>query len=234
MEWCTTALNCFTEGTKHSPPEIKADYRIDVDRLREHLMWLDPVMMPHLTPPPDWTGWRTQYDDRFGANFVRDWQPEAKHKQIITEVLKNGLIAEHAKGVNALQRAPFLIDWDIARLVEKHAADLMGHKADEKQHLRDKRVVDDDLKTAEWIGEQPFHLTYNCDTRGRVYAIPHFNYGREDHVRAMFKFANGLPLGPDSTRWLEINCANCGGFDRIDKQPWADRVEWVKREKKRI
>jgi DNA-directed RNA polymerase len=173
-----------------------------------------------------------QYDDRIGANFVRDWQPGTKHKERITEVFKNGLIAPHAQGVNALQRVPFLIDWDIAKLVEKRGAELMGHT--EKQYLRDKTTVDDDMRTARWIGEQPFYLTYNCDTRGRVYAIPHFNYGREDHVRAMFKFANGLPLGGDGTRWLEINCANCGGFKGIDKRPWDERVEWAKHEKKMI
>jgi DNA-directed RNA polymerase len=92
-------------------------------------------------------------------------------------------------------------------------------------------VVDDDIRTAGWIGDQPFYLSYNCDTRGRVYAIPHFNYGREDHVRALFKFANGLPLGPDGIRWLEINCANCYGFD---KQSWDGRVEWAKRNKKNL
>jgi hypothetical protein len=127
MEWCTTAFNCFTKGTKESPPEIKVEYQIEVEQLREHLMWLDPVMMPHLTPPPEWAGWRTQYDDRIGANFVRDWQPETKHKERITEVFKNGLIAPHAQGVNTLQRVPFLIDWGIAELVKKYGADLMGH-----------------------------------------------------------------------------------------------------------
>jgi hypothetical protein len=38
------------------------------------LLWRDPVLLPHKTPPPDWTAWRAEYGDKLQKNFVRDWQ----------------------------------------------------------------------------------------------------------------------------------------------------------------
>ena len=50
-------------------------------------------------------------------------------------------------------------------------------KRDAKQRRADKELVAYDASVANWLASDPFHLTYNCDTRGRVYPIPHFNYG---------------------------------------------------------
>jgi DNA-directed RNA polymerase len=77
-----------------------------------------------------------------------------------------------------------------------------------------------------WIEDQVFYLTYNCDKRGRVFAIPHLHYQREDHVRGLFRFANGLPLGRDGIEWLEIHCANCEGSTH--KDAWSERKKWAR------
>ena len=56
-------------------------------------------------------------------------------------------------------------------------------------------------------------------------ALQQLNYAREDHVRALFEFAGGLPLtedgagGKKAMEWLEIHAANCYGED---KKPWDD------------
>jgi hypothetical protein len=34
------------------PPEREAEFK----RLRQHLLWAEPYLMPHLKPPADWTG----------------------------------------------------------------------------------------------------------------------------------------------------------------------------------
>jgi DNA-directed RNA polymerase, mitochondrial len=68
----------------------------------------------------------------------------------------------------------------------------------------------------------------NCDKRGRVYGIPHFNFQREDHVRALFQFASGAPIGDKGDEhWIMIHAANCADFDGLSKRPWGDRIEWV-------
>ena len=148
----------------------------------------EPVLLPHQSPPPDWIGWRAEYDNRLGANFVRDWRPETR--AAITAAFEGEF--EHARGVNNLQRVALVVDPVIVDLAERFAVELMGND----DQSADARLVKDDIATARALDGQPFWLTYNCDQRGRVYPIPHLNYEREDHVRAMFRFADGLPLRP--------------------------------------
>jgi DNA-directed RNA polymerase len=62
-----------------------------------------------------------------------------------------------------------------------------------------------DAAEARTLTDGPLWLTYNCDAVGRVYPIQRLNYRREDHVRALFKFANGVQLGPEGLEWLEIH-----------------------------
>jgi DNA-directed RNA polymerase len=88
----------------------------------------------------------------------------------------------------------------------------------------DNARVKADVADAEYCAKHgTFWLDYSCDRRGRIYALQHLNFAREDHVRSLFKFDNGMKLGGD-TKWLEIHCANCAGKD---KESWADRRKWV-------
>ena len=117
-------------------------------------------------------------------------------------------------------------------VAERFAAELMDRPDDNnKKRENNRRLAINDIAEARALGCKPFWLTYNCDWRGRVYGIPHFNYMRQDHVRAMFRFENGMALGKDSLRWLEINCANCAGQD---KERFKDRRKWVSDNRKEI
>lgn len=72
-----------------------------------------------------------------------------------------------------------------------------------------------------------FYVPMNCDWRGRVYGLSHFNFQREDRVRALFMFANGAPIGDEGIEWLKVHVANCGDFDKISKRPIKERIEWT-------
>jgi hypothetical protein len=48
--------------------------------VREQMLWWDPVLMPHTTPPPDWSSWRTNYDKRLSKTLVRDWRKETRQE----------------------------------------------------------------------------------------------------------------------------------------------------------
>lgn len=72
-----------------------------------------------------------------------------------------------------------------------------------------------------------FYTPMNLDWRGRVYGIPHFNFQREDRVRALFLFADGEPIGEEGLYWLKVHVANCGDFDKISKRTFDERVAWV-------
>jgi DNA-directed RNA polymerase len=118
-------------------------------------------------------------------------------------------------------------------LAGRYAAELMGHK--DRQRDLDADMVENDVKTANGIGDQPFYLTYSCDRRGRIYANQYFNFGRQDYVRAMFRFHNGMRLGKkEDIETLELHCAKCGGFDGVDKKKWTERIKWSRQNRKLI
>lgn len=100
--------------------------------------------------------------------------------------------------------------------------------------LRNRAIVADvvnftsDLQTAEELAKHDrFYQPHNLDKRGRVYPVPTFNHQRADHIRAMFQFADGKPLGERGIYWLAIHLANCGDFGKVSKKSFDDRVQWV-------
>src|SRR5262249_54962831 len=144
--WLLNCAYCFDFFYRNADglPEIAEEYRAVIDQLHVDLMLLDPVYMPHLKEPQDWTGWRKHYPDRLRAKFVRDWRTETK--EAITEAFKDPEW-EHPKGLNALKRVPYKINTRMLPLVDEFAVKLMGHWDDEKRQ-NDKRTVANDLSVA--------------------------------------------------------------------------------------
>jgi DNA-directed RNA polymerase len=209
-------------------PKISAKWLPELDRIREEMIRAHPIHMPVFDPPPDWTGWWMGSPDRLRVPFVRrDRWPE--HRAAITKRLKNPEW-EHSKGVNALQRAPFKVDPMMRDLVERYAADIIGHVYQKRGD--DERTVGDDIRTAKYLGDRQFYIPRNCDKRGRINSVCHFNFECGDHVRAMFKFANGMRLNREGTYWLEIHCANCEGS--TDRKRREDRIRWVAEHRQQI
>ncbi len=101
-----------------------------------------------------------------------------------------------------------------------------------KQHNRrlkcDRILFAEDMAIAEMLApEQRFYTPQNLDWRGRVYSLTHFAFPRDDRVRALFLFAEGLPIGEEGLYWLKVHCANVGDFGKVSKRPFAERVAWV-------
>jgi DNA-directed RNA polymerase len=97
-----------------------------------------------------------------------------------------------------------------------------------RSYVGQRILLSEDMEIAERMAQhESFYTPMNCDWRGRVYGLCHFNFQREDRVRALFNFAQGEPLGDDGLRWLKIHTANCGDFDKISKRPMEERVAWV-------
>jgi hypothetical protein len=198
-------------------PCFSAEGELHVAQLCKDLIAADPSFAPLLLPPTPWTGWEKS-SDGFRATFVRDWRPETR--KAIEMAFLNPLF-EHARAVNALADVPLIVDPDMLDLVERFAVDLMGN--DGAQRGADHRTVTADLEDARYIGKRPVWIDYNCDKRGRIYALGHLNFAREDHVRSLFRFTSGMKL--DDTYWLEVHAANCYG---ADKESRHDRREWVR------
>jgi DNA-directed RNA polymerase len=185
------------------------------------LVYRNPAFLPAREPLKDWTGWRAggYWDDstRISTTFVRDSHPATE--TAVKRAFRDGSMKQHVDGVNALQRVAWAINAAMVPVVE-HFAGEVGKRVS-------KLLVAQDIATAKYIGGNTFYVPMNCDFRGRVYAVPHFNFLREDHVRALFTFAQGMPIGEDGLHWLMIGVANCGDFDGVSKHPWSERIAWA-------
>jgi DNA-directed RNA polymerase len=139
---------------------------------------------------------------------------------------------------------PVMVD-----LVEAVRPALLEREMERKKaRARDRRnrrnMLSEDISFARVIGSRPFYMRHRCDFRGRVYQVPYLNMQKEDHVRSLFKFANGRKLGncnaglTDKERpsrntpagftdqeILEIYAASCAGQDKL---LWDGRLQWVK------
>ena len=71
------------------------------------------------------------------------------------------------------------------------------------------------------------YMPYQLDFRGRIYAVPRLNPQGPDWMKGLLHFAEGKAIDEDSAVFLAIQVANTGAFDKIDKAPLADRVQWV-------
>jgi DNA-directed RNA polymerase len=215
------ALNYFALN-ENGFPVIAPEWRAEIDAIRNELLDREPYMVPHTRRPPDWTGLVARYDDRLRATFVRDWRPSTR--AAITERFKSPF--PHAEAVNALQHVPFQVNERVLPLVERFAVETLNDGVTEEKKRRDnERLVASDVEIAKWLADEPFWLTYNTDRRGRIYPIPHFNYGRENHVRGLFKFARGMPIGDYGVQGLEIHCAGVHG--ETAKKPPGERLQWI-------
>lgn len=81
---------------------------------------------------------------------------------------------------------------------------------------------------------ESIYFPYQMDFRGRIYAVPAFNPQGTDYVKGLLQFSDGVPLGDDGWTWLAVHIANCGAYEKMDKQPLADRVQWVEDNKEKI
>jgi DNA-directed RNA polymerase len=91
----------------------------------------------------------------------------------------------------------------------------------------ERKILSRDLAIADWLVGKTYSIPHNLDYRGRVYGIPHFQFQRQDHIRAMFQFAEGQVLDTEGLYWLKVHVANTGDFKKVSKQSFDERVWWV-------
>lgn len=191
--------------------KIVDELQAAIDELAEELVFRHPLYMPSLSEPAPWTGWRTEYDDKIKATFIKTNHPEAV--EVVKAAFANGSIKEHARGVTAIQRVPLKINPITLPLLKEFGGE---------EYRRDVAVADALLGKTFW---NPIR----CDFRGRLVHLCDFNYTRGDPVRSLFMFAQRKKVG-DSIGWLEIAVANAFGV----KGTWRKRHEWVAGNRDRI
>ncbi len=78
------------------------------------------------------------------------------------------------------------------------------------------------------------YMPYQLDFRGRIYAVPRLNPQGPDWMKGLLQFSEGKALDEDSAIFLAIQVANTGAFDKIDKAPLEERVQWVYNNEEKI
>lgn len=120
--------------------------------------------------------------------------------------------------------------WDTMSDFDRKGWSIRAREVREKNREIDGSIamMTQDLSTAKELADfDEFWLGWNFDFRGRVYPVSHFNYHRDDHVKALFTLARGKTMDADAVSWLAVHIANLGDFNKISKQSLDDRIAWV-------
>jgi hypothetical protein len=209
--------NIFPE-TSDGIPAIDADAVDDAEAfVREVLMFRSPVYSPSSEPPPPWT----DFEDADGTCFVRKSRDEAT----IRDAMASGQMQPHVDAVNHLQATAWMINEPVLDFIKEVAKRRAGRKLLKKVKKKTGWAVFKlDMAMATSLVGHPFWIRHNIDFRGRCYPLPHFNYSRADHIRGLFKFARGEPIGRDGILWLKFAAAAAYNGSRV---PYFRRFWWT-------
>jgi DNA-directed RNA polymerase len=219
--------------------------------LRDRLRLMNPSFVPCTEPPKPWTGWRDggYWDERtrVSTTFVRNCHHPADIARIKI-AFRDGSMKAHVDGVNALQSVAWKINVpvleELKRRLPSFERKYRWHRVDDNYWRRFKvpmvkvgrkwvseTLLLDDIATAESLVGKKFYTPLNIDKRGRIFGVCNFNYGRQDYVRSLFMFADGLPVFSDPGRveesglhWLFVHAANCWGEDKVS---FLNRFDWA-------
>jgi DNA-directed RNA polymerase, mitochondrial len=196
----------------------------------------NPLLSPLTTPPKPWTQVRNGGlpDDHWakeGVSLIREHHPSieaAARKAIATRRMQPVLDA-----VNVLQRVAFTINEPLLDFVlrdgqppapEGPLPPVWQQKRRQKwnEAKAQRTAFDTDMVVADAMAAAGcFWVPLNIDFRGRIYGVPHFNFQREDHVRSLFLFADGEPIGEEKAHVA----GTAGGKPR--KLGHYDRIKWT-------
>jgi DNA-directed RNA polymerase len=81
---------------------------------------------------------------------------------------------------------------------------------------------------------RPFYVPLCVDFRGRLLAGTTLNFTGPDHIRGIFKFAEGAPITERGIEWLKIACATSYDENGCSKKHFDARLQWAEDNLKRI
>jgi DNA-directed RNA polymerase len=227
--------------------DVREEAKELADKLTQLLIGSNPILVPCTSPPKPWTDWRDGgYQDertRASVTFVKGKAARNKEtERAFRAAFRDGSMQQHVDAVNSLQSVPYRINKPALaalkrygpRILEdefrKRSQNLQGKKLRklERQLKQDLLQLERDLAVADRLKGAPFYVPLNIDFRGRIYPIPHFNYQREDHIRALFLFDRGEPIGSEqSILRLKDYVASRWGYNALDKAKFPERRKWV-------
>jgi DNA-directed RNA polymerase len=166
----------------------------------------NPLLRPLTEPPVPWTqvdcgGLPSDYWPR--VHLVRHRATERLWRKEINA----GRMGRVLAALNYLQSPAWIINEPVLEFMRRRGFQLPQPKRSEfdtDKHWN--RVVNEwrvcayawhkDMLTAEALAQAGrLYVSLRLEFRGRIVPIPRFHYQREDHVRGLFLFADGEPIG---------------------------------------
>lgn len=154
----------------------------------------------------------------------------------INEKVLDVLIECHEQGIK-VGGIPPLTDYPIPKHpgngADEKALELFFRRANgirkaNRMLIAERLSLLEDVTIAQKLLGGTFYTPCNLDWRGRTYAVTHFNFQREDRVRALFLYSEvDEALGHDGLKWLKVHTANCGDFDKVSKKLFEEREQWT-------
>jgi DNA-dependent RNA polymerase len=223
LDCCLQALpDIFTtreEDGDTVPTIVEAGWHAAVLMATQAMLRRHPGI-PSLEPPEPWI-WFT---NESGHPFLRNCRDITAAKAAILD----RTMRRHMDAINYLQSIPFTIDGAVLEFVrgltEWNTIPLMKISHG-KRHRGLLEVLRWDLEQAHHLREKNFYVALSCEWRGRVQPLPSFSYIRGDHIRALFRFAQGAPINERGIFWLKVSTANCFGGD-IARRSFEERAAW--------
>jgi DNA-directed RNA polymerase len=180
-----------------------------------------PLLTPRLEAPTPWTQFHR------GALPPDHWAKVSlildHHRSTETAVqtaIAAGEMNKCLAAINALQAVPLAINTPVLEFI-------MRSGVADQSHWRD-------LMTAQYLAcYREFYIPLQMDFRGRLYGLSHFNFAREDHVRAVIQFARGAPIGMKGLPWLKSHLAGTadgvswGHHPKPGDLGFDERIAWV-------
>ena len=244
-----TSLPVFAlDGDDGDILKMTAAADVLMDEVLDRAVVNNPLLSPLTTQPPDWT------QVRKGGLPADHWakvpliiERHASIENAARKAIRTGRMRRVLEAVNALQRVPFTINEPVRDFIladqppvpavlEEPRPPVWQKKRRQEWRDADARLTafHTDMVIADAMAAAGrFWVPLNIDFRGRLYGIPHFNFAREDRIRALFLFADGKPIGDEGLKWLKAHVAGTakGNAWSDNPKPGAlnarGRIEWT-------
>jgi DNA-directed RNA polymerase, mitochondrial len=207
----------------------------------------NPYLLPLATPPEPWTQyWKGGLPAGHWARVPPVQERHPSIEKAVRDAIREGRMKGVLDAVNSLQAAPFIINQPVLDFLRGDPGDPIPDVPDPNLPWRQREEIESerrkaigklvarrmDCTIAERLAYQGrFYVPLNMDFRGRLYGIPHFNFAREDHVRALFLFAVGEPIGEQGLKYLKAHvAAHAEGWSVFQKPSSFNlelRVAWT-------
>ena len=224
----------------------------NIAEIYEDMRYAKPHYSPMVVPPRSVLE-GSYYDEKIASRHPLSSARAEPIKKLIRDSAVMG--ADWLRAVDIIQSVPLMLNKDVLRIVKQ--AQLMNtlefnrENKDKyrpfsglppsanlpvglsKKEIREYKSLQGTftgelIQATEYANEDTIYLPAFVDFRGRVYAVPKLNHQSVDWMKSLWLFAEGKPIDTkEAGDWLKIHLANCGDFNKIAKQSFADRIKWV-------